>query len=105
MKIEITKSVQTKEIIDIELPYYFKHDLMLDNSNCIAYGKIEESKCTTITLHEYYEDNSIEYELEIKKVHPAQFGCYGGYMIEKHKSCESDFIKAKDEMLAAIQSV
>lgn len=101
MKLEITKSVQTKEIIEIEFPYYFKHDLMFDESNCIIYGKIEEEKCTKITIHDKFRDYSHEYELEIEEVSAARFACY---MVEKHKSCESEFIEAKNKMLAAIQS-
>jgi len=102
MKLEITKYVQTKEVIEIEFPYYFQHDLMLDEDNCIIYGKIEESKCTKITIHDRFRDYSHEYTLEIEEVNAARFA---SYMVEKHKSCEREFIEARDEMLAAIQSV
>jgi hypothetical protein len=40
MNVEITKVTETKETIDVALPFYYKHDLQLDTSDAVIYGKI-----------------------------------------------------------------
>ena len=40
MKIEKTKRIDIKEIIDIEFPYFYEHDLMSDYGESVIYGKI-----------------------------------------------------------------
>lgn len=40
MKIEIIITKRVKEIIEVEFPYYYKHDLMSDYGDSIIYGKI-----------------------------------------------------------------
>jgi hypothetical protein len=55
MKIEITKQIKVKETIDIEFPYYFKIDLLLEHSDSIIYRKIDDNKCVSITVNQDFD--------------------------------------------------
>ncbi len=63
MEVEITKRIEQVEVIDVELPYYYQHDLSSDYGDCIVYGKIEEHVCTTIQEDKDY-GGKIKYEIE-----------------------------------------
>lgn len=98
MQLEITRTESVREVIEIEFPYYYKHDLMLDESDAVIYGKVTVSNHTSIRVS---KGRSLEYELNLDKL-PAQH--YGCYMVDKYKSSESEFLAAKAEMLAAVES-
>jgi len=97
MKLEITRKVEQKEIVEIELPYYYKHDLMLDEVDVVIYGKVEENKCTAIQISQGRE---LEFELSVERRPAAQYGCY---MADEYKSNEAEYLAAKVKLLAAAQ--
>lgn len=101
MKLEITRKIEHTETIDIEFPYYYKNDLMPDDSSSIIYGKIEEMRHTSICIRHHDLRNEDSYEIEIKEEHASNFSCY---MVEKYKICESEYLAAKKTALAAIAS-
>jgi hypothetical protein len=101
MKLEIIKSIKEKQIIDIDFPYYYKHDLMLDTMDSVIYGKIEEFKNTAIIITDDYLNKSNYFEFEIS-IEPANImGCY---MVDKHKSNELEYLTAKSKLITAINS-
>ena len=96
MKLEITRQINQKEIIDIEFPYYYTSDW---GGNLVdVYGKIEENKCTLIT--ETSDVTGISYEIEIHNRHASWFGYY---MTEYYKSSEEEYLAAKGRLLKAAQ--
>ena len=98
MKLEITREVKKTETIDIEFPYYYKHDLSSDEEDVVIYGKIDEKKHTSIKIGKRYWDQSIEFELEIEERGAASLACY---MTDEHKSSETEYNAAKNKLLAA----
>ena len=101
MQIEITRTIKQKETVDIELPYYYKHDLMPDEGSAVIYGKVEAGKQTKITIREtFWGGARKEYELEIER---SDISCYACYITQEHASCEEDYLDAKTAMLEALQ--
>ena len=100
MKLEITREIKQKEIIDIEFPYYYTSEWGRDLVDVYgkAYGKIEENKCTLITETKCVA--GISYEIEIDDRHASCFGCY---MTEYYKSSEEEYLAAKGRLLKAAQ--
>lgn len=101
MKLEITRKIEQKETIEIDLPYYYKHDLMLDEADVVIYGKVEEARCTTIRIGHSYRSDSNEFELSVEDRPASAYGCY---MTDEFKSSEDEYLGAKAELLAAAQN-
>jgi len=98
MKLEITKTVDQTETIEIEFPYYYKHDLMCDDVDSVIYGKIELERHTAIQLRYDYRSGERSFELEVEQRPAETLGCY---MTDKHKGGEVEYIDAKAKLLAA----
>ena len=64
MKFNITVTETTTKSIEIELPYYYEHDLSGDNHDCIIYGKITEYGTYNIEKSHSYNNNDLHYNLE-----------------------------------------
>ena len=104
MKLEIIKRIEEKVVVDIVLPYYYKHDLMLEGSDAIVYGKIEQDKSTRITIAKWYglpgQRGEREYEFAVNYAPAAH---YSDYLTEKmYRSSEKEFLAAKAKMLKAV---
>lgn len=50
MKVKIFKRIVEEKVIDIEVPFYYRHDLSDDHPKNVIYGKITETKHKTIQL-------------------------------------------------------
>ena len=99
MKVEITRTISQRETIDVEFPYYYKSDMLLDDSDYIIYGKIEPMLHTKIHVINNYRDKRFDFQLEHAKPNFAQLGCYlvdGGY-----ESNEAEYLAAKTALIAA----
>lgn len=99
MKMEITRRVVQKETVDIDLPYYYKHDLELDEADIVIYGKVEEKRCTKITITSNRDGDQFELEFE---QYPASY--YGAFMEDEYKSSEAEYLEAKAKLLKAAES-
>lgn len=97
MKIEITKPVETTEVIEIELPYYFKWDLS-DVSytpvGYVIYGKIVENCQFLITHH--LDDNKFVIEREDIKEY---------YCKPEYKSSNKEFEAARSKALELLEGM
>lgn len=92
--IEIIETTRQKKTIFIEFPYYYEHDLMIDDGDSIIYGKIEEGFHTTIHENESYNWNlKWTYEIEQEKI--LSFGALSSYFDPKFKSSKDQYEKAK----------
>lgn len=87
MKIEITTTKRIKEIIDIDFPYYYEHDLMTDYGDNVIYGKILPEYEITIQEKDLYDDKK---SYEIEKRLPSN--CY---FTQEYKSSKEEFEAVK----------
>ena len=99
MQVEITKQVQQVEIIEVELPYYYKHDLMSDYGNSVIYGKIEEKLCTSIQENKNY-DGEEKYEIEKEEHHSIKNSGLSSYFDKKYKSNKEEFEAVKERCMS-----
>lgn len=99
MKIEIIETIEKKRSINISLPYYYKHDLMLDEMDSVIFGKIEAEKTTTIQITDHYLNSAVEYELKVEKCTPNRHACY---LTDEYKSSEIEYLSAKEKMFNAL---
>ena len=103
MEIEVTQKIDVKKKINVDFPYYYKHDLMVGECDSVIYGKVEENKAIAIHISYRYLDGIIEYELGIESTNPI--GKNSCYFIDKYKSSEEEFLIAKNKMLSALSSI
>lgn len=101
MKLEIIRKIEQKETIEIDLPYYFKHNLGLDEADVVIYGKVDENRCANIKIGYGYGSHSHEFELSIEDRPASAYGCY---MTDDYKSSEAEYLAAKAKLLSAAES-
>jgi len=98
MKLEITKNVSQTETIDVEFPFYYKNDMLLDDIDYIIYGKIEPMLHTKIHVIKNYRDKRFDFQLEHEKPNFAQLGCY--FVDGDYASNEAEYLAAKTALIA-----
>lgn len=103
MKIEITRTIRQKEIVDVEFPYFYKHDLLPDDGDTAIYGKIEEKVQTTIRITADYGSGRKEYELSVERRNLSSYACYINN--PEYASSKEEFLAAKAEAIAAFSQV
>lgn len=99
MQVEITKQIPQVVIIEVELPYYYKYDLMSDYGDSVIYGKIEEKLCTSIQETKNY-DGEKKYEIEKEKHHSIENSGLSSYFDKKHKSSKEEFEEVKERCMS-----
>ena len=92
MKIEITKHEPVKRVIEVEFPYYYKHDMYPDYGESVIYGKII-NEYKEITIHEREDrDEHLSFEIEEDSMSSSYFD-------EKYKSSKEEYELAKRRAL------
>lgn len=100
MQVEITRQVPQVEVIEVELPYYYKQDLMSDYSDSVIYGKIEEKLCTSIQETKSYDDSEVKYEIEKEEHDSIKITGLANYFGKEYRSTKEEFESVKDRCLA-----
>jgi hypothetical protein len=90
MKIQITKTHETVEEVDISFPYYYEYELAAVRS-CDIYGKIDEKEHTQIRFDEHWQ-HIANVEFTIYETKWSDCSCY---LKEEYKSTEAEFLAAK----------
>ncbi len=98
MKIKLIKQIPQEETIEVELPYYYKHDLMDDYGDSIIYGKIEEKLHTSIHETKRY-DGKEAYEIEKEKHVSIALRGLSSYFEDEHQSSREEFEAVKERCL------
>lgn len=62
MFVEIVRTKKTAEKVDIDLPYFYRHDLMLDHGDIVYYGRIEEKERMAICVSCVGDKYAVEIE-------------------------------------------
>lgn len=98
MKIKIKQRVLEEIEIEIEFPFYFKHDLHSEYGKSIIYGKkINEKTEYTIHVSKNY-DGRITYEIE-----KDDFS--NSYFEDEYKSTKEEYEKIKSNALEFLNQV
>ena len=95
MEIKLIKHIRQEVVVDVELPYYFKHDLSDDYSESIIYGKIEEKLYTTIHETESW-DGRKSYEIEKEEHESIASRGLSSYFEDEHKSNKREYEEARE---------
>ena len=98
MKIKLIKQIPQIVEIEVELPYYYKHDLMDDYGDSIIYGKIEEKLHTSIHETQRY-DGKKTYEIEKEEHYSIANSGLSSYFDEEHLSGKEEFEAVKERCL------
>jgi len=105
MKVKIKKKQVTYEIIDIELPYFYKHDLGMEHGYSVIYGCIDGQKDTSIKVS-MDSSGKETYEIEIEKITGDEVPMYYTSHFESiHASNKDEFQNAFIEALRTLQSI
>ena len=91
-KITVRKHITTEKEIEVDLPYYYKHDLYSDYGDSVIYGRIDGKMATSI--HEI-KDQYGEISYDIKK---QRWAGDGSYFTDEHNSTEVEYNKAKERL-------
>lgn len=98
MKIKIKEYIKKEKEIEITFPYYYKHDLMLDECDCVVYGKyIDDKWAYSITERNNYR-GKLSYEVEYDRHDDS-------YYKEKYKSTKEEYENAKGRALKYINKI
>ena len=98
MEIRVRRLIPQIETIEVELPYYYKHDLMNDYGGSIIYGKIEEKLYTSIHEIKGY-DGKEAYEIEKEKHLSIALRGLSSYFEDEHQSSREEFEAVKERCL------
>ena len=99
MKINITKTVEITECVDVDFPVYFCDSGGTDYSGYEIYGKIEENGYTAIKESECF-NGSKSFELCIEPFHASKYSCY---LTKECASTEVEYLAAKDRLVEALR--
>ena len=95
MRITINKSEIVPQEIDIDFPYYYKHNLS-DRDESIIYGKLDIGSCCTIHVKKSWVSESVSVEIEVERYEGVPPGCYHSYFSEEFKATAVEFRLARD---------
>lgn len=98
MLVEIEENIKQVVTIDIELPYYYKHVLStgdrFGDGMSVVYGKIEDTKCSTI--QESFYNNVYTYEIEIERYLSIKTSGLSSYFSDYYKSNKDEYDGVKE---------
>ncbi len=104
MKVEIKETVSVVKTIDVDLPYYYKHDFDMMTGDTVIFGKIMEDKSIAIKESGTYQ-GSITYEVEIEEHLSIKTSGLSSYFNDEYKSNESEFLEAKERMMEFMKQI
>ena len=100
MKVEVTRTTKTKETVEVNLPYYYRHDLDLVDVDCVIYGKIGEGWHTSIKV---YTDSFMGLSRFAVEKEPTDWDRHSGYLDDQYKSKAIEYENAKQQAIQAAQ--
>ena len=99
--IEVEKCVEFEDLV-IQTPFYYKHDLLLDEADSVVYGKVMDDKLVAIHKTYWYRDRRTEFEI-IKEDKP-DFDCYHFYLTkDENKGSKEEYDAVVSEMKKFIE--
>lgn len=104
MIVIITEFARVPKIIDVELPYYYEHDLSGEYDEDVIYGKIELDKSTKIHLN-HCGSKVVEVIMEIHTHQSIENSGLGSYFKDEHKSSKKRFDTARNTAAAFLAQI
>lgn len=102
--IEIEVDVVEKKKVEVEVPFYYKHDLSDDQSTTTIYGKITDTEVVTINRDVQYIRDTVRWEIR-RESRPHLQG-YNSYLTEeKYRSSREEWEAVWEEMRGWLQSL
>ena len=98
MLIEVTRTTHTKEMVELELPYFYKHVLAVED-DVVIYGKIGEKEHWSVEFHDRHNYESVQIEREL-----TDWGRLSCYLTNQHRSNAIEYEQARATALAKIQA-
>ena len=100
MKVEVIRTTKTKELVEIDLPYFYRHDLDLVDVDCAIYGKIGERWHTSVKV---YTDSFIGSRRFTVEKEPTDWGRLSCYLADEYKSNATEYEGAKQMAIQTAQ--
>ena len=100
MKVEVIRTTKTKELVEIDLPYFYRHDLDLVDVDCAIYGKIGERWHTSVKV---YTDSFIGSRRFTVEKEPTDWDRLSCYLNDEYKSKAIEYENAKQQAIQAAQ--
>ena len=104
MKVEIKETVSVVKTIDVDLPYYYKHEFDTMTGDTVIFGKIMEDKSIAIKESGTYQ-GAETYEVEIEEHLSIKTSGLDSYFNEQYKSSEAEFLEAKERMMEFMKQI
>ena len=98
MRVKTIKNTQTEEFIDVELPYYYKHDMSSKSYTYIIYGKIMKDREHAIMEEKGPYKTNYEISSETGTVCDS-------YLSTVYESSEKEYESAKKRALSFIKDI
>ena len=92
MKIQVTKTHETVEEVDISFPYYYKHQREDLAWECIIYGRIDEKIHTQVEIIGAWRGYIAQAETTICE---TSWDDCSRYLNEEYESTEEEYLEAK----------
>lgn len=102
MQKRITKTIKQVEEIDVQVPYFYKHDFMLDDMDVVEYGMIDNDHSVSIIKEENYRDGKLKLTMDIEET-GIDKAC-DSYFSEEYKSNEEEFYDVYGEFFRKLRS-
>ena len=100
MKVEVTRTTKTKEMVEVNLPYFYRHDVDLDYGNYVIFGKIDEDWHRSVKIRLHYLSGLRAVEIESEFTHWDRLSCY---LADEYKSNATEYERAKQMAIQTAQ--
>lgn len=101
MKVIIIETKKSEKQIDVDMPYYYKHDLMCDRGDSIIYGRVDEKIHTSIQESSF---DRTSYEVTIESHISIKNSGLSCYFTPEYQSSQEEYNNAKERLTKFIQS-
>ena len=93
MNINVTVMQKTTKVVEVTLPVYRKHDLMLDTSDTVVYSRTElfEKRLRTIHITVRRDRGNLTYEVE------TEFGDFNPGNGEDYSTGKGEYASSAEE--------
>jgi len=105
MKVKIRKKKVEYEIIDVDVPYYYKHNLGVEHGSSFIFGCIDRQKITSIRVSVDAVGKKT-YAIDIEPITgDTALLYYTTYFESINASSKAEFLAAASEALQALQTI
>jgi hypothetical protein len=101
MLLEIKKSIEVKEEVEVQLPFYYKSSYWADypNPSSETFGRVTETSVTTIEIQEGQGNDSKKFIIESEPLEGMKDISYeiSSYLEPRYAATEAEFLDALEQ--------